>query len=94
MALDAKISALPAVTTPASTDELPCVQGGITKKQTRAQLHTLESGETLTLGGDLDHDGTNVGFYGTAPIAKQTGVAVTDAAIHAALVALGLFDGP
>ncbi len=31
-----------------------------------------------------------VGFYGTAPIAKQTGVAVTDAGIHAALVALGL----
>lgn len=29
-------------------------------------------------------------FYGTAPIAKQTGVAVTAAAIHAALVALGL----
>jgi hypothetical protein len=32
----------------------------------------------------------NVGFYNTAPIAKQTGVAVTAAAIHAALTALGL----
>ncbi len=32
----------------------------------------------------------NVGFYNTAPIAKQTGVAVTDAGIHAALVNLGL----
>jgi hypothetical protein len=31
-----------------------------------------------------------VGFYGTAPIAKQTGVAVTAEAVHAALVALGL----
>lgn len=31
-----------------------------------------------------------LGFYGTAAIAKQTGVAVTDVAIHAALVALGL----
>lgn len=31
-----------------------------------------------------------IGFYGATPIAKQTGVAVTDAAIHAALVALGL----
>jgi len=31
-----------------------------------------------------------VGFYGTTPIAKQTGVAVTAAGIHAALVALGL----
>ena len=37
--------------------------------------------------------GSNAGylaFYGTAPIAKQTGVAVTAAAIHAALVNLGL----
>jgi hypothetical protein len=31
-----------------------------------------------------------VGFYGTAPIVKQTGVAVTAAGIHAALVNLGL----
>ena len=37
--------------------------------------------------------GSNAGylaFYGTAPIAKQTGVAVTAEAIHAALVNLGL----
>lgn len=33
---------------------------------------------------------SNVGFYGTAPIAQQTGVAVSDAAIHTALVNLGL----
>lgn len=32
----------------------------------------------------------SLGFYGTAPIAKQTGVAVTAAGVHAALVALGL----
>lgn len=32
----------------------------------------------------------NLGFYGTTPIAKQTGVAVTAGGIHAALVALGL----
>ena len=31
-----------------------------------------------------------VGFYGSAGVAKQTGVAVSAAAIHAALVALGL----
>lgn len=31
-----------------------------------------------------------IGFYVTAPISLQTGVAVTDAAIHAALVNLGL----
>jgi len=34
--------------------------------------------------------GASVGFYGTTPIALQTGVAVTAAGIHAALVALGL----
>lgn len=33
---------------------------------------------------------TTVGFYGTTPLAKQTGVPVTAAGVHAALVALGL----
>jgi hypothetical protein len=33
-----------------------------------------------------------LGFYTTAPIAKQTGVAVTVGAIHAALTALGLIS--
>ncbi len=46
--------------------------------------------DNIVLPGALDHDGTTVGFYGTAPIAKQTGVAVSLAGIHAALVALGL----
>jgi len=32
-----------------------------------------------------------IGFYTTAPISQQTGVAVSAAGIHAALVALGLF---
>lgn len=31
-----------------------------------------------------------LGFYGATGVAKQTGVAVTAAAVHAALVALGL----
>ena len=44
----------------------------------------------LELDGDLNHDGSNVGFYATAPVAKQTGVAVSAGAIHAALVNLGL----
>lgn len=46
--------------------------------------------DEVTIGGEFDHNGSTVGFYGTTPIAKQTGVAVTAAAIHAALVALGL----
>jgi hypothetical protein len=40
-------------------------------------------GTALTVVGD-------VGFYNTAPVAKQTGVAVSAAGIHAALVNLGL----
>ena len=46
---DTKISALPAVTTPASTDEFAVAQGGTSKKETRAQLHALESGEHFVL---------------------------------------------
>lgn len=34
--------------------------------------------------------GGTLGFYGATPVAKQTGVAVTAAGVHAALVALGL----
>ncbi|KKK51506.1 hypothetical protein LCGC14_3114280 [marine sediment metagenome] len=44
----------------------------------------------ITIDKDLNHDGSNVGFYATAPIAQQTGVGINAGAIHAALVALGL----
>lgn len=43
----------------------------------------------LEVDGALRHTGAGVGFYNTAPISKQTGVAVTIAAVHAALVNLG-----
>lgn len=43
-----------------------------------------------TGGAQLGFTGGRVGFYGTAPIALQTGVAVTAGGVHAALVALGL----
>lgn len=39
----------------------------------------------------LGATGGSIGFYGTTPIALQTGVAVTAAGVHAACVALGLF---
>ena len=44
---------------------------------------------TVTGSGDVSISG-DVGFYNTAPVAKQTGVAVSAAGIHAALVNLGL----
>lgn len=47
----------------------------------------------VTIDGDLDHDGTLVGFYGAEPVAKQT-VAVDLAAMHAALVLLGVWEAP
>lgn len=51
-------------------------------------------GDNLVLYGNggvrMADTGKNIGFYGTTPIAKQTGVAVSAAGIHAALVALGL----
>ena len=50
----------------------------------------IRTKDELEVDGDLNHDGTNVGFYGATPVAQQTGVAVNAAAIHAALVNLGL----
>jgi hypothetical protein len=46
----------------------------------------------VTAAAAFAHTGSTFGIYGTAPIAKQTGVAVTAAAIHAACVALGFFS--
>lgn len=48
---------------------------------------TIDVGVTSILVGGAS---ASVGFYGTTPIALQTGVAVTAGGIHAALVALGL----
>ena len=47
-------------------------------------------GDNLEIDGDLNHDGAKAGFFATAPINKPTGVAVSSAGIHAALVSLGL----
>ncbi len=46
----------------------------------------------LEIDGALNHDGTTIGFHGTTPITKQTGVEVTAAGVHAALVNLGLIS--
>lgn len=49
-------------------------------------LKARNSGSTYFL---VMNDGS-IGFFGHAPVARPTGVAVTAAAIHAALVSLGL----
>lgn len=46
---------------------------------------------TATSAIRLGRTGGTVGFYGTTPIALQTGVAVSAAGVHAAGVALGLW---
>lgn len=76
------------------------VSGGIYVLSQRNDDGT-SAGDLLYLHGDtgrlevvnsLKVDG-NVGFYNTTPIAKPTGVAVSSAGIHAALVSLGLISG-
>lgn len=56
----------------------------------------IVTGEPLTVhstaGVRLGATGGSIGFYGTTPVAKQTGVAVSAAGIHAALVNLGLIS--
>lgn len=49
-------------------------------------LLQANGGTLVALDGGLD----GLGFYGTGPVAQQTGVAVSAAGIHAALVNLGL----
>ncbi len=66
---------------------------------TNIGLHVGASGGQInyairTTAGDVSLCATGgvdkLGFFGTAPVTKRTGVAVTAAAIHAALVAYGI----
>ena len=61
---------------------------GVGHRTTSIGVLVAKSVNCLEFGGVGDVP--QLGFYGTAAISKQTGVAVTDAGIHAALVALGL----
>lgn len=61
---------------------------GSTNAAVSLNLRAKGTGQIVSLSAHRFNG--NVGFYGTTPIAKQTGVAVTAAAIHAALVNLGL----
>ena len=54
----------------------------------------LIAGAQDCIGIAENSSAAEVGFYGTTPIALQTGVAVSAAGVHAALVALGLITGP
>ncbi len=56
-----------------------------------ASAISIDSSQNATFAGAVRING-NVGFYNQAPVAKPTGVAVTAAAIHAALVTLNLIS--
>lgn len=69
-------------------DILADSDGPATVNMYASQYSNIEAGSTVN--GSLGFDATKIGFYGTAPITKQSGVAVSAAGIHAALVNLGL----
>lgn len=66
-AADTKISALAAVATPASTDEFVVNQGGTSKKQTRAQIHELQAGESFSGNNASGPTILNVAATATVP---------------------------
>lgn len=55
-----------------------------------AGTFTTLTGTSLAVTGNISADATKLGFYGHATTVQQTGVSVTAAGIHAALVNLGL----
>lgn len=71
---DTKISALPAVTTPATTDEIPVNQGGSTKKETIAQIKDAIGIKMRSLSTQ---------FLATANSVTMTNVANLDVALVA-----------
>ena len=82
------------------TDVYPGTTGNPSRIVAHGETNTSVSVEGFGTGGVLLKDGggttkialntTGVGFYGTSPVAKPTGVTVDAAGIHAALVTLGL----
>jgi len=56
--------------------------GGVSNNTKNTLVTVVEATAGASLG--------KLGFYGATPVAQQTGVAVTAAGVHAALVALGL----
>lgn len=72
------------------------LEGGTIKAHTSLYMDDDAGGAlTMTFGTTNGvkigtASGEKIGFYGATPVAQQTGVAVSAAGIHAALVALGL----
>lgn len=56
----------------------------------RSAADTLKTDDSFHVGATFRHLGSSLGFYNATAVAKPTGVAVSAAGIHAALVSLGL----
>lgn len=84
------------VTAPASAVNSVELQGSAAASPVIVIARGSDSNISLSIrgkgtgGAEIGGASGRVGFYGTAPIAQQTGVAVDAGGIHAALVALGL----
>lgn len=69
---------------------ISCDDDGFSEHHVLDGASFFVSDESFNAAIQVDSPGPNLGFYGAAPVAQQTGVAVNAAAIHAALVNLGL----
>jgi hypothetical protein len=54
--------------------------GGVWQEQTAVEFstHKWTFPDDVDISGDLDHNGTGVGFYGSAPVSQSTGWAVSN----------------
>ncbi len=92
MGLDLRVPTVTAGNASLTDTAVLRVRGAMSAGASNNYAILVDSG-LVSLGGTLTITG-DIGFYGQAATAKPTGVAVTEAGIHAALVTLNLIAGP
>jgi hypothetical protein len=79
---DIKISQLPAATTPLTgAEQIPLVQGGVTKRATVANISSSQTLQTVTTNGatttvNSNFNGANIGTFSSVPAVTSTGSTV------------------
>ena len=79
---DIKISQLPAATTPLSgSEQIPLVQGNVTKRATVSDLSSSQTLQTVTTNGatttvNSNFNGANIGTFSSVPAVTSTGTTV------------------
>ena len=79
---DIKISQLPAATTPLSgSEQIPLVQGSVTKRATVADISPSQTLQTVTTNGatttvNSNFNGANIGTFSSVPAVTSTGTTV------------------